>query len=641
MGVEPVMIVPDARTARRRRMAPSYTPQLPPTITSSSTITGTAPTGSSTPPICAAALRCTFLPICAHEPTSACESTSVPSPTYAPTLMYIGGMQMTPGARYAPSRMADPPGTTRTPLAGSIRFIGSVSLSKKDQRPFATPMSTTSPKRNPSRMPCFTQTLTRQPVGDDASGSAERTVPSESSSRRRRNASRASSRGAFEPCSNRRVMRSARVLMNPWGEPSRLASYTRRRSKHLQVLQHAHHLLARGRARRDHRQPVVLLEQPHRRHRRLHRHWVGLDEVHLAERQQPRVQAARRRVVVVLGQLHDVRHLRRRHVRRHRDDAAAAHRHRGHRQRVVAAEQDELARGRREDLAHLDDVAGGFLHADDVGDCREPDDRRDVDVDARAPRHVVDDDRQPRRVGNRLVMLVEAFRRRLVVVRRDREDAVGADLLDVAHERDGLARVVPAGAREDRHAPAGFLDDELDHAKLLAVRQRRRLAGGPDRRQEVNAAVDLAPRQAAHRRLVDRAVFLNGVTNAVPTPVKGVLIAIRPSWKTTRACPESTVPPAARPTRSRGGRVPCASARSYPTARRIQWHGSPEWRRRASTRCRWADRNRPPSSRHAEAARCPTARRAWSHDAPRESTRRTAGAAASASRRRPPSFRRD
>src|SRR5258705_6005461 len=176
--------------------------------------------------------------------------------------MYIGGMQMTPGARYAPSRMADPPGTTRTPLAGSIRFIGSVSLSKKDHRPFATPMSTTSPKRNPSRMPCYTQTLTRQPVGDDASGSAERTVPSDSSSRRRRKASRASSRGALEPCSNRRVMRSARVLMNLWGEPSRLASYTRRRSKHLEALQHPHHPLARRPAPAGPRQPGVLPQQP-------------------------------------------------------------------------------------------------------------------------------------------------------------------------------------------------------------------------------------------------------------------------------------------------------------------------------------------------------------------------------------------
>src|SRR2546423_15197348 len=171
-------------------------------------------------------------------------------------------------------------------------------------------MSTTSPKRNPSRMPCFTQTLTRQPVGDDESGSAERTLPSESSSRSRRKTSRASSRGALAPCSNSVVMRSARVLMNRWGKPSRLASYSRRCSKHLQVLEHAHHLLARGRARRDHRQPIVLVEQPPRGHRRLHRGRVGFDEVHLAERQGPRGEGARPRVNPALTPLHALRHLR-------------------------------------------------------------------------------------------------------------------------------------------------------------------------------------------------------------------------------------------------------------------------------------------------------------------------------------------
>jgi hypothetical protein len=56
-------------------------PVLPPTRTSSSTITGKAPTGSMTPPICAAALTWTRAPIWAHEPTRACESISVPSPT--------------------------------------------------------------------------------------------------------------------------------------------------------------------------------------------------------------------------------------------------------------------------------------------------------------------------------------------------------------------------------------------------------------------------------------------------------------------------------------------------------------------------------------------------------------------------------
>ena len=33
----------------------------------------------------------------------------VPAPTHAPTFTYIGGMQTTPGARYAPRRTDEPP----------------------------------------------------------------------------------------------------------------------------------------------------------------------------------------------------------------------------------------------------------------------------------------------------------------------------------------------------------------------------------------------------------------------------------------------------------------------------------------------------------------------------------------------------
>ena len=80
-------------------------------------------------------------------------------------LMYIGGMQMTPRARYAPSRTDDPPGTTRTPSAVDTRFSGSVSLSTNGQRPWSIDTSASAPHRNPSRIPCFTQAFTRQPVG--------------------------------------------------------------------------------------------------------------------------------------------------------------------------------------------------------------------------------------------------------------------------------------------------------------------------------------------------------------------------------------------------------------------------------------------------------------------------------------------
>src|SRR5438128_1607786 len=125
-------------------------------------------------------------------------------------------------------------------------------------------MSTMSPKRKPRRMPCFTQTLTRQPVGEEASGSAARTLPSDSSSRKRRKTWRASSRGGLLPCSKSVVMCWARALMDVAGltKPAlpRPGSYAGGGAKHLQVLQDPHHFLARGRARRDERQSIVLVE---------------------------------------------------------------------------------------------------------------------------------------------------------------------------------------------------------------------------------------------------------------------------------------------------------------------------------------------------------------------------------------------
>src|SRR4051794_10998796 len=108
MGVDRFRIVPVPSTASLFTTVPSYTPQLPPTSTPSSMITGSAPTGSSTPPICDAAEMWQLRPICAQLPTSACESIIVPSPTYAPALIYIGGMQVTPLPMKQPSRILDP-----------------------------------------------------------------------------------------------------------------------------------------------------------------------------------------------------------------------------------------------------------------------------------------------------------------------------------------------------------------------------------------------------------------------------------------------------------------------------------------------------------------------------------------------------
>src|SRR5262249_30180711 len=115
----------------------------------------------------------------------------------------------------------------------------------------------------------------------------------------------------------------------------------------------------------------------------------------------------------------------------------------------------------------------------------------------------VDDDRQRRAVGDRAKVLEEALLRRLVVVGRHRQETVRAGPAHVFGKMDHFARVVAAGAGEDRHAAAGLLDQSLDRPEPLLVRERRALAGGAARDQEVNAGVDLPAAEATDGRLVE------------------------------------------------------------------------------------------------------------------------------------------
>ena len=73
-------------TAPAPTRTPSVTMHLDPRKAPSSTITGVACGGSSTPPIPTPPARCTSAPICAHEPTVAQVSTIVRGPIQAPML---------------------------------------------------------------------------------------------------------------------------------------------------------------------------------------------------------------------------------------------------------------------------------------------------------------------------------------------------------------------------------------------------------------------------------------------------------------------------------------------------------------------------------------------------------------------------
>ena len=162
-------------------------------------------------------------------------------------------------------------------MPASIFLSGSVSLSPKNQRPPSIDTSTRSPQRNPTRMPCFTQVLTRQPVGADASGSAARTRPADSSSRSCANTDSA----LALVCRRALLIQPLDVFRQLAAPPNRSRAHPG--GRHLSAtpssLSTFSDLRARFRARRHHRQAVGLLEQPHGRHRRLHGNGVGLDEI--------------------------------------------------------------------------------------------------------------------------------------------------------------------------------------------------------------------------------------------------------------------------------------------------------------------------------------------------------------------------
>ncbi len=81
MWVEPVITVFEPSTHSRPRCAPSTTIEREPRKQWSSTMTGVACTGSSTPPMPTPPERWTWQPIWAQEPTVAHVSTMVPVPT--------------------------------------------------------------------------------------------------------------------------------------------------------------------------------------------------------------------------------------------------------------------------------------------------------------------------------------------------------------------------------------------------------------------------------------------------------------------------------------------------------------------------------------------------------------------------------
>ena len=185
----------------------------------------------------------------------------------------------------------------------------------------------------------------------------------------------------------------------------------------------------RRRRRRRQRQPVAGLREAHRFERRLDGDGVGLYEVHLHQRQQAFVRRARAAAKSPLSaRSTNCAMAGRRLVRHDRDHAASAQRQQGERERVVPPASTEKSAGAARQISHScprspdasftpatlpaaatrSSVGGAMLQPVRLG-------------------YVVEDERAGDAVRDGAEVPVQAVLGRLVVVRRHRQQAVGAE----------------------------------------------------------------------------------------------------------------------------------------------------------------------------------------------------------------------
>src|SRR5437899_7178027 len=200
--------------------------------------------------------------------------------------------------------------------------------------------------------------------------------------------------------------------------------------------------------------------------------------------------------------VHQRRHLGRRHVGGHRNDAFRAHRQHQRGQRSITGEDREAVAAELDDLAHLLERPRPFLDAHDVSDLGMPRNRLRCQIQGGAPGDVVKDLREMHCLSHGLVVPVEALLSRLVVVRRDQEGRVRADGLGMAGELDRLVRRVGPRAGNDRHATPDGLHGELDDPLVLFMGQRGGLARRPARHDTIGSVCDLPLEQIAEGFLV-------------------------------------------------------------------------------------------------------------------------------------------
>ena len=92
---------------------------------------------------------------------------------------------------------------------------------------------------------------------------------------------------------------------------------------------------------------------------------------------------------------------------------------------------------------------------------------------------------------HRFEMLEQAFLGGLIVIGRHHQGGIGARLLSVPSEMNGLGRGIRSGSGNHGNPTRGCFDAEFDNSHMLLMRERRRLARGAARNEGLRAVLYL------------------------------------------------------------------------------------------------------------------------------------------------------
>lgn len=237
-----------------------------------------------------------------------------------------------------------------------------------------------------------------------------------------------------------------------------------------------------------------------------HRNRVGLALQRCDQRFQPALDRARRKLVALAAGAMHVGAQPWRHIGHDRDRAHAARAVEGERRGVMPRKLQEILAGQLRRAFDAAKVAGGVLDADDGREGGKPAHCVGQQVDTGAAWHIVENDRDGRRLRDGGEVAVETLLARSVVIGRDDERRIRAAFGGGERRQDRFQRAVRAGTGDDRYFAGNNFHRAARHREVLVRRQRRRLAGGAADRDAVYALVELPANEEIETGHVDRSL---------------------------------------------------------------------------------------------------------------------------------------